>query len=420
MLNEFITKLLGIQGFYVSKVEFFKVQVGKKGERTAVRLYLEREKKEFICNECGKAVAKGISYEEREVQHLTWWEHLTYLRIMQYRVRCPNCGLKIEALPFSDKYSRVTTALASLTAELCKVMTNSAVAIFQYLDNKTVKDIDKKAIEKAQGERSLEGITALGVDEIFVGNKVLHLISALDGANGSELLYIGKGRKEKDLKGFWKWFGKERADKITHGVMDMWKGFIKSFKANCSNIQIIYDKFHIIMHLLDVLNEVRKQVLKTAGVRLKGRLTGKKFILLSRQAHVRGKAREALNSLLACSKGLFKAYVLKESFAHLWSYKSKTWATKFWNGWKEQLKWSRLKPYKKFAQMIDSHLEGILAYCDRKLPLGFIEGTNLKARNIIRRAYGFNDEEYMKLKIIQGCSSLRIFRPWNFVSNNST
>jgi transposase len=80
--------------------------------------------------------------------------------------------------------------------------------------------------------------------------------------------------------------------------------------------------------------------------------------------------------------------LLKEIFGQLWSYRYKGSALKFWQNWKEQLKWSRLKPYKKFAKIIDKHLDGILAYCDKKVPLGYIEGTSLKPRNIIRRAYG--------------------------------
>ncbi|MBI5286557.1 MAG: transposase [Deltaproteobacteria bacterium] len=69
------------------------------------------------------------------------------------------------------------------------------------------------------------------------------------------------------------------------------------------------------------------------------------------------------------------------------SYTYKGAARRFWENWKEQLKWQRLEPYKKFAKMIDNHIDGILWYCDKKVSLGYIEGTNLKARNIIRRAY---------------------------------
>lgn len=78
-----------------------------------------------------------------------------------------------------------------------------------------------------------------------------------------------------------------------------------------------------------------------------------------------------------------------------------------------QLKWSRLKPYHKFAKMVEEHLEGILAYCDNPVSLGYIESANLKARNVIRRAYGYRDKEYMRLKVIQACTPwMARFRPW--------
>jgi len=162
---------------------------------------------------------------------------------------------------------------------------------------------------------------------------------------------------------------------------------------------------------------VRKQEFKRAGKRWKGLLCGKKFLLLSRYAHVRGRAREALTQLLWANRRLFKAHLLKESFGHLWAYRSRTWARKFFAQWVEQLKWSRLAPYHKFARMVEKHFDGILAYCDKPVSLGYIEGSNLKARNIIRRAYGYRDKEYMKLKLIQGCSSLGVFRPWVYADN---
>lgn len=147
----------------------------------------------------------------------------------------------------------------------------------------------------------------------------------------------------------------------------------------------------------------------------KDRLSGKRFILLSRQAHVRGNARAALNDALRTNRRLFKSHLLKESFGHLWSYKSKTWARKFFRGWVDQLRWSRLKPMQQFARMVEKHLDGILAYCDKKAPLGFIESANTKVRNVIRRAYGYRDNDYLDLKIIQACTPwMNRFHPWSF------
>lgn len=406
-----ITELLEFQEFYVKDMK-----IEKEGDIKKVALYLGRAKNKYKCSGCGREVRRKHSSRMQEVRHLAWWKYQTILRFEKVKVRCDRCGVKVEELEFLDKHGRITKEHFHQVKELCKVMTIEDVATFEDLHWGTVKEIDKKAIEKAQGERNLGGINTLGADEISVGtgHKYLHMISSLEGVNGNELLYVGEGNKEKDLEPFWEWFGKDRAEKITHGVMDMAKGFINSFRKHCPSIKIIYDKFHIIRHLLNALNEVRKVEFKKAAQKMKGYLFGKKFILLSRESNLKGEAKSSLKELLRVNRRLYKAHLLKESFAQLWSYTYKGCCIKFWERWKEQLKWSRLKPYKKFVKMIDKHLDGILAFCDKRVPLGYIEGTNLKAKNIIRKAYGYRDKEYMKLKIIQGCSSIGVFKPYPY------
>ncbi|MGC8530381.1 MAG: ISL3 family transposase, partial [Leptospirillia bacterium] len=137
--------------------------------------------------------------------------------------------------------------------ELCKVMTHKAVGILLDLHRGTVKEIDKSWLEKIHSKQSLDGIRVLGFDEIGVGKGQTYrtMISALEGPRGPELLNIVEGRKEKDLKPFWIWFGKDRARLVTHGVMDMRKPFRKSLRAHCPKAhQVILDKFHVIRHLL--------------------------------------------------------------------------------------------------------------------------------------------------------------------------
>jgi transposase len=108
-----------------------------------------------------------------------------------------------------------------------------------------------------------------------------------------------------------------------------------------------------------------------------------------------------LKLLLKANKRLNTAYLLKESFGRLWDYSYKGCALRFWNDWKAELKWTRMKSYRNFVKMVDRHWDGIIVFCDKKVSLGYIESSNLKARNVIRRAYGYRDKEYMKLKVIQ-------------------
>lgn len=169
-----------------------------------------------------------------EVQHLRLWEHVTYVKFWKYRVVCPTCGVKAEQVSWVQSYGRVTWKLAHLVRELCKVMTNQAVGLLLWLHPGTVKQIDKRGLQAPQKARALDGIRTLGVDEIAVGkgHQYWHLVHALDGPRGPELLFVGEGRKEKDLEKFWRWFGKRRAKKITHAVMDMWSRRVGMRKAS--------------------------------------------------------------------------------------------------------------------------------------------------------------------------------------------
>jgi transposase len=415
MQLDYLTRLLGIQGHHVTAFD-----LGCRKERIAVIVTIARDHESHTCPKCGVIGIGGYDSKEFEVRHLMFWSTPTFIRFERYRGNCKACGILSEPLNFVDvRGPRVTAELAHVTKELCKVTTVKAVGDILMLHRHTVKAIDKQALQEEQANRPLDGITVLGMDELShgkgKGHKYKHMISALEGPRGPELLFVGKGRKERNLSKFWKWFGKERARIITHAVMDMWKPFRNSVRKHCPSAQIIYDKFHVIQHLLKALNAVRVQEIRKAGKWMKGRLSGKKFILLSRQAHVRGNARAELNNALRANKRLFKSHLMKETFAHLWSYASKTWARKFFRGWVDQLKWSRLKPMHKFARMVEKHLDGILAYCDNKVPLGFVEAANAKARNVIRRAYGYRDNAYLDLKIIQTCTPwMNRFKPWSF------
>jgi len=53
----------------------------------------------------------------------------------------------------------------------------------------------------------------------------------------------------------------------------------------------------------------------------------------------------------------------------------------------------------KFAQTLDSHREGILAYFDFPISTGPLEGTNNKIKTLQKQAYGFRDMDFFKQKI---------------------
>ena len=201
---------------------------------------------------------------------------------------------------------------------------------------------------------------------------------------------------------FYRFLGQKKAKRIRLAVMDMWKAFRNSAHRNAPQAAILFDKFHVMKHLGEALDKIRKAEYARLGGKQRQFIKGQKYTLLSHPQNLTGTAKKNLRLLLAANKRLNTAYLLKESFGQLWDYNREAWARKFFENWRASLKWQRLKPYETFAEMIERHWDGIAAYCqpENKVALGFVEGLNNKIRVMQRRAYGLRDEEYLRLKVL--------------------
>ena len=286
--------------------------------------------------------------------------------------------------------------------KLCRDMTNKAVAEMERLHHSTVKDLDKLYMQSQVERAGLPAPRAIGVDEISIRKGHNHRVIVSDLIRGRPIWVGGEGRTEADMDLFFRELGDKKSARIELAAMDMWKAFRNSVTNNAPNARIVFDKFHIIRHLSKALDEVRRAEYKRLSGKDRTYIKGQRYTLLSRRENLSLDGRRALKKLLSANRRLNTAYLLKESFGQLWDYLTERGARAFFDRWKDSLKWQRLKPYQKFAQMIENHWDGIASYChpDNKVSLGLVEGLNNKIRVIQRKAYGYRDEEYLKLKII--------------------
>ena len=246
------------------------------------------------------------------------------------------------------------------------------------------------------------GPQVIGIDEIAIRKGHTYRIVVSDLLRRRPIWFGGKDRSEATMSEFYVWLGAKKTGRIRLAVMDMWRPFRLATAAHAPNAAILFDKFHVVRHLGEALDAVRKSEYGRLAGRDRRYIKGQKYTLLSRKENLTLDGRKALKTLLSANKRLNTAYVLKESFGQLWSYEREGWARRFFENWRASLKWQRLKPYEKFAEMIDRHWDGIAAYCrlENKVSLGFVEGLNNKIRVIQRRAYGLRNEDYLRLKIL--------------------
>ena len=242
----------------------------------------------------------------------------------------------------------------------------------------------------------------IGIDEVSISKRHTYRIVVSDLVRHRPIWFGGEDRSQASMGQFYEWLGNRKSQRIGLAVMDMWKPFRNATRACAPNAAILFDKFHVLRHLGEALDMVRKSEYARLSGHQRRYIKGQKYTLLSRWDNLTLESRQALKTLLAANKHINTTYLLKESFGQLWSYEREGWARRFFENWRASLRWQRLKPYEKFAEMIDRHWDGIAAYCkpENKVSLGFVEGLNNKIRVIQRRAYGLRDEEYLRLKIL--------------------
>lgn len=162
----------------------------------------------------------------------------------------------------------------------------------------------------------------IGIDEISVRKGHTYRIVVSDLGRRCPIWFGGKDRSEESMNMFYQWLGSLKTKRIRLAVMDMWKPFENAASVHIPQAAILYDKFHIIRHLGEALDKIRKQEYARVSGNKRRFIKGQKYHLLSHQENLTLSAKQALYTLLKANKRLNTAYVLKESFGQLWDYRS--------------------------------------------------------------------------------------------------
>lgn len=310
--------------------------------------------------------------------------------------------MKREQLDFLADNPFYTKRFAYYVGRRCRSGTIKDVAEELKLDGDTVKALEKQYMAAQLAKAGTPGPKAIGIDEISIRKGHTSRIVVSDLIRKRPIWFGGEDRSAASMGQCYGWLGKGKAAAIRLAVMDRWKPFRNATTAHAPPAAILFDKFHIMRHLGEALDQVRTAEYRRLSGKDRRYIKGQKYTLLSHRENLTMEGRRSLKTLLAANKRLNTASRLTESVGQLWDDERDGWARRFFENWRASLKWQRLEPYEKFAKMIDRHWDGIAAYGrpENKVSLGFVEGLNNKIRVIHRRAYGLRDEEYLRLKIL--------------------
>jgi transposase len=356
-----------------------------------------------VCSGCGKRRPGYDVRDRRRFEFIPFWGFQVFFIYQMRRVNCPSCGVKIERVPWAEGKTEITTTHQWFLANWAKRLSWKEVAKAFHSSWYSVFHAVERAVEWGRAHQNLEGIQAIGIDEMQYGHGHTYLTAVYQiDKDQRRLLWVGEKRKVKTLLRFFRWFGEERSARLQYICSDMWQAYLKVVKKKASQALHVLDRFHIVSHLNQAVDEVRSQEakeLKKQGNEVL--LKRSRWLFLKRAENLKEKQVERLAEIVKHNLRTVRAYLLKEEFQLFWDYQIAGWAGRFLDQWCEKTMRSRIEPIKKVARMLQGHRELILNWfrAKKEFSSGVVEGLNNKAKLTMKKAYGFKSFHHLEVAL---------------------
>jgi transposase len=362
---------------------------------------IEKPREHFRCSHCDSDNVWGQGREERFFQTVPIGGKPVLLQLAVPRVYCGDCGLTRQLkLGFADPRRKYTRSFERYALDLSRSMTIQDVALHLQVSWDIIKDIQARSLEHRFGKPKLKHLKQLAIDEICIGKGHRYLTVVLDLLSGA-VVFVGDGKGAAALEPFWRRLRHSHA-KIQAVATDMSAAYTLAIRENLPRAVHVFDHFHVIKLYNDKLSNFRRELYHELNAMDRRVLKGIRWLLLKNPENLDPERDEAqrLEDALSLNKALAIVYYMKEYLRHLWSLESKTEARALLKDWLQLARASDIRMLHQFADSLEEHQRGILAYYDYPISTGPLEGTNNKIRVLNRQAYGFRDLAFLKLKIL--------------------
>ena len=362
------------------------------------------------CPVCRRALAGRITRKKRE------WRHLDLIRqrtVVVAEIRegyCKKHGRRVERVPWAAPGSRHTQAFDEAVASLVQVADKTAAGRIFRVAWRTVGRIVERVVARKLSKDRLDGLEFIGVDETSYKRGHRYMTVVMDLMTG-RVVWLGEGKTAKTLTSFFEELGPSRCQRLRMVAMDMSGAYKAAINEHAPQVDIVYDRFHVVKLLLEAIDQIRREeVRKLEGKDERKTLKSTRFALLRNpNRHRSQRDIDAIDRIRKTNRKLARAYELRCDFEELWEITDPNEAKDFLANWTRAALQSRRKPLRRFAKTVRKHIDGILGYFKYwGTTSGVVEGTNNKIKLAIHRAYGFHSIDALMSMVYLCCSGIEV------------
>jgi transposase len=383
----------GVRGYHYVHQSF---------EAGQVTFRIEQPRERLRCPQCGSDDVWAQGGIERSFRTIPIGCKPVVLQLKVPRVLCFACGTARQVkVGFAEPRKHYTRSFERYALELSRRMTIQDVAEHLQVSWDTIKDIQARSLQRRFGKPKLHKLQQIAIDEIAVGKGHHYLTVVLNLVSGA-VVFVGEGKGVAALEPFWRRLRRARA-KIQAVATDMGKAYLRAVRDHLPGVVHVFDHFHVIKLFNDKLSGLRRELYHQASTaQQRTILKGTRWLLLKNPENLDAERDEhrRLQQALELNLPLSTAYYLKEDLRQIWTQANQRTARRVLRDWLARARASGVRMLAQFADTLEEHAEGILAYYDYPISTGPLEGTNTKIQAMKRQAYGFRDKKFFKLKIL--------------------
>jgi len=353
------------------------------------------------CAECQERM-QIHDYEERRWRHLDSCQFKTIVVARVPVVRCPTHGSQTVAVPWAEKYCRFSRLFERLAIDVLLECSISGACEILGISWDEADGIKQRAVKRGLARKQPAVMPRLCVDEKGIGNGQNYLtIVAQVEADRTTVRYVGEGREQESLDGFWQSLTDRQLAGVEAVGMDMCEAYVQSTLAHVpgATTKIVHDPFHLVKAMNEAVNEVRKREHRRLQAEGEDILKNTRQLWLYGLENVPAKHAQRFEEVWKINLQTSRAWMLKEVFRSFWLCDTLKNAAKYFERWYSQAIRSRLDPVKKVARTCKGHLDHILTFFVHRLTNGPIEGLNNAIQGLIKKAYGYRNKERFKTDI---------------------
>ena len=360
------------------------------------------------CPECGRPCAVYDHAGARWWRHLDTMNRTTRICCRLPRSDCPEHGVKTLAAPWAGAGLRFTVEFEAQTIDvLLLARSQSQAAQYLALSWQQVHAVQSTAVERGLKRRSLEDIKHIGLDEKSFG-RGHHYGTVLSDLDNRRVLEVVEHREQASAERALEALPPAQRAAIEAVALDMWPAFMGAAAVKVPQADLVHDRFHVVKHLNEAVDTVRKQEHAELSESSHDWLTGRKYLFLKNPDDWKAEEKKCFKELRKKDLKVTKAWSVRETFQSFWLFASKTAARAFFLQWLAKAKACDLSPVTKVATMLQNHLPGLLNYITHQITNAVTEGFNSKIQMIKSCARGFRSFSNYRTAILFHCGKLEL------------